>query len=255
MIKENSIESFINDNDIKVYEISGLNMNTIVLKDEKDFLTLIQQHSPKSIYRKYKEITTLNNSDIDINYEEIYQQLESKYKFLKAVSDILSVDDYYDKLDSIIKKNTINCEEPTVFIERWLEYSFMFSESCCYQYEYYETEGEEAESVYEWEIISNIINDSKNDISEWGRDIVETIKAEYDSFKKKLQTDEEFAKCKTKDSRLLRYDEIIDDDFPYLAMYKNEPSMMRKLPNFYFGFDKKTRSLYAERAYEELGKQ
>ncbi len=252
MIKDNIIESFAKENHIKVYDITGIDMSTIILKDEKDFLDLVQQHSPQIMYRKYKETTTPNDTNIDIDYDELYQQIEKEYKYLKAVSDILSVDDYYNKLNSIIKKHTNNYNEPKEFIERRLQYSFLFSESCCYEYDYYETEGEESEPIYEWAIISNILDASKDDINIWGQEIVECIKSEFEELKKRLLADKEFAKCKTKDARLLRYDEIIDDCFPYLAMYKNEPNMMRKLPNFYFGFDKKTRSLYAERAYDKL---
>ncbi len=252
MINDNKIASYIKENKIKTYDIRANNLNDIALKNENDFLELLETHHIHTIYQRFVEEVSHSTPDFDIDLEELQKLAEGKYKYLEAISDIMTADEYLDKLYAIFQKHMkqFNAQEKTR-IERWLNYSFIFSEACCYSYTYYEAEGEEFEHLYQYDVTLKIIDDSAEDFKNWGLEIANKINLEYTEIKNHLATDSAFLSCKTKEQRALYYDDLIDEKYPYLSLLKNQGNLLKKLPNTYPSFDKRHRSLFAERIYDE----
>ncbi len=249
-IFDNAISKYAKLHSISLYEISRFLGTDIVLKNENDYIALLKKYRVDTIFYSYTEIVDSDEDDTEIDYEEIQYQLEKDYKFLPVFSDMLSSDEYITKLDGIIEKHLNVVEVPT-YKETIIEYSF-FLNSVGYSYRYIQTEGSKGDGSSSWGRASKLCHDCEADILNWGKEFARSVYTEKEELTNELRKDKEFIKCKTKDSRTMYLEKIVNLRYPHLKAIMTHPNSFKKIPDFYFSFDKSRRSFYAAEIYASI---
>ena len=249
-IIDNAVSQYAKLHRISMYEISRFHGTDVILKNENDYIALLGKYGADTIFYSYTEIEDNDEDDSEIDYEEIQYQLEKDYKFLPVLSDMLSSDEYITRLDGIIKKHLNVVEAPT-YKETVLEYSFLVN-SVGYSFSYVQEEGSKGDDSSSWERSFKLCHDCESDILDWGKEFARSVYAEKEELTNGLRKDEEFAKCKTKDARTMYLEELVNLRYPHLKAMMAHPNSFKKIPDFYFSFDKSRRSFIAAEIYTSI---
>lgn len=74
---------------------------------------------------------------------------------------------------------------------------------------------------------------------------------DYEEVQHQLEEDD-FFKCKTKDARTMYLEEFVNLHYPHLRELMNHPNSFKKIPDFYFSFDRSRRSFYASQIFDSI---